>query len=182
MFASLAQTLTRIMLLRAGPQDLPAAPGVLQLAIVLYMLSAIGKLLLINPALAAFAQALLSVVVLWAYLRVILNARKIPERFNQTFSALLLTSAVIGVFMLGPLSALTPMLLQIAEGGDMQTVEVPAMAAYAWLGLSLWGLTLAGHIFRHALNTSLGVGVLVALGYEVMLIMAVSIIAAPSAA
>ncbi len=83
--------------------------------------------------------------------------------------------------MLGPLSALTPMLLQIAEGGDMQAIEVPAMAAYAWLGLSLWGLTLAGHIFRHALNTSLGVGVLVALGYEVMLIMAVSIIAAPTA-
>lgn len=182
MFASLAQTLARIMLLRAGPQDLPAAPGILQLSVLLYMLSAIGKLLLINPFLAALAQALLSVVVLWAYLRAILNMRKIPERFAQTFAALLLTSAIIGTLMLGPLSALTPMLLQIAEGGDMQALQVPAMAAYAWLGLSLWGLTLAGHIFRHALDTSLGVGVLVALGYEVMLIFAVSIVAAPTAA
>ncbi len=182
MFASLAQTLSQLMLLRAGPQDLPAGPGILQFATVLYLLSAVGKLLLINPVLAAFAQALLSIVVLWGYLRVILNARKIPERFNQTFSALLLTSAVIGILMLGPLSALTPMLLQIAEGGNIEAIEVPAMAAYAWLGLSLWGLTLAGHIFRHALDTSLGVGMLVALGYEVFLILAVSIVAAPTAA
>ncbi len=182
MFATLAQTLTRLMLLRAGPQDLPAAPGVLQIAVVLYLLGTIGKLLLINPFLAAFAQALLSIVVLWAYLRVILNARKIPERFTQTFSALLLTSALIGIFMLGPLSALTPMLLQIAEGGDIENLEVPAMAAYAWLGLSIWGLTLAGHIFRHALDTSLGIGIMVALGYEVILILVVSVVGAPGAA
>lgn len=179
MFASLAQTLSRLMLLRAGPQDLPSAPMVMQLAIAAYLLSASARLILVNPPLAAFGQAFLSLAVLWAYLRVILNARKKPERFEQSLSALLLTSAVIGALMLGPLSALTPVLMQVAEGAEMNSINVPSMAAYAWLALSIWGLVLAGHIFRNALDTSLGIGLFAALGYEVLLILVVSLLAIP---
>lgn len=181
MFASLAQTLSRLMLLRAGPQDLPGGSAVLQLAIAAYLLSTAARLALINPVFSAFAQALLSLGVLWVYLRIVLNWKKTPERIPQTLAALLLKDVIIGVMMLGPLSALTPILLQIAEGGDLQTLQVPALAAYAWLGLSLWGLALAGHIFRSALDCSMGMGIAVAFGYELMLIMTISLLGLPGA-
>lgn len=181
MFASLAQTLSRLMLFRAGPQDLPGGQGVMQLAVVAYLLSTAARLTLINPVFSAFAQALLSLGVLWVYLRIILNWRKVPERIPQTLTALLFKDIVIGIMMLGPLSVLTPVLLAIADGGDLQNLQVPAFAAYAWLGLSLWGLTLAGHIFRNALDCSLGMGIAVAFGYELVLIMTISVLGVPGA-
>ncbi|MEN8720038.1 MAG: hypothetical protein ABF296_07240 [Oceanococcaceae bacterium] len=179
MLAQLAHVLPSLLLLRAGPQDLPATPLALQWAALAYVLSTVARLLLVNPALAALAQAALSLGVLWVYVRLVLQSRNKPERFTQTLTALLMTGTVIGVLMLGPLTALTPLLLQIAEGRDLQALEVPSLAAYAWLALSVWGLVLAGHIFRHALDTGLGMGMLIALGYELALIAAVSLLAIP---
>lgn len=177
MFAPLVQTLSRLMLLRAGPQDLPTWPLLLQGACVLYVFSTIMRLQLVNPWFAALAQSGLGLVTLWIYVRAVLRQRGKPERFAQTLSALLLTGGVIGLLMMPPLQALTPLLLHVAETGDLQGIEPPVMAAYAWLLLSIWGLILAGHIFRHALETTLGIGILIALGYEMLLILVISLLA-----
>jgi hypothetical protein len=37
--------------------------------------------------------------------------------------------------------------------------------ALLWLLLMIWSLTITGHILRHALSVSFGIGVLCALGY-----------------
>lgn len=170
MFAQLVQTLSRLMLLRAGPQDLPAWPLLLHAGVALYLISAMARMLLLNDLLAAFAQGLLGVGVLWAYTRMVLRSRGKPERLTQTLSALLLCGALIGLLMLGPLSTLVPALETAAAGGELDPAQAPAGAAWLWLMLALWGLFLAGHIYRHALDASLGMGILVALGYEVVLI------------
>ena len=43
--------------------------------------------------------------------------------------------------------------------------QVSALLLSAWLLLLVWNLLVAGHILRHALSTSLGIGVGVALLY-----------------
>jgi hypothetical protein len=45
---------------------------------------------------------------------------------------------------------------------------VPAWLVLLWLGLFIWGIVIMAHILRHALSTSLGVGVLYSLAYVLL--------------
>lgn len=178
MNAAVVQRLTQLMLLKAGPQDLPALPSLYHTAIGLFLITAVIRLLLFAGLLEAAAQAALSVMLLIIYVRSLLNWRKTPERLTQTLAALLLTGAVIGLLTLLPLQALKPALLAFAENPEMgpQQIQVPAMAVYAWLGLAIWGLVISAHIYRHALEVSLGMGVAISLLYEFLLIGVVGVL------
>lgn len=176
MIASLAQNLSRLLLFKAGPQDLPATPLLLQLGVLAFLTTAVARLLLVNTIGPALLQAVVGFAVFWAYVHLVLRARNKPERFAQTMGALLLSSSVISVLMLPPLNTLAPLLLEVAQGADLAEVQPPNWAVYTWLGLSIWGLALAGHIFRHALDLGLGMGVLCALGYELLLLLVMSLV------
>ncbi|ORE89176.1 hypothetical protein ATO7_04835 [Oceanococcus atlanticus] len=172
MFNAVASRITQIMLLKAGPQDLPTSPSLLQLATALFLATAIARLLLVSDLTVALVQSALSIVILAVFVRALLNWKRTPERFVQTMTALFLTSAVIGLLLLLPLDALQPLLKALTENPDIspEQLEIPAMAMYAWAGLSIWGLVISAHIYRHALDISFGFGVCVALLYEILLI------------
>lgn len=178
MFNAVASRLTQLMLLKAGPQDLPTSPALLQISAALFFASAMARLLLVGGYAAAVAQSLLSMLILTLFLRSLLNWRKTPERFVQTLSALFLAGSVIGVLLLFPLKTLQPLLTALTENPDInpQQLDVPAMAMYAWAGLSIWGLMVSAHIFRHALGITLGLGVCVSLLYEILLIVVVGML------
>ncbi len=172
MFNAVASRTIQIMLLKAGPQDLPTSPALLQISTALFLATAIARLLLVSDMAVALVQSALSIVILAVFVRVLLNWKRVPERFVQTMSALFLTSAVVGILLLMPLDALQPLLVALTENPDMspQQLEVPALAMYAWAGLSIWGLVISAHIYRNALEISFGFGVAVALLYEILLV------------
>ncbi len=172
MYYAVAQRLAKLLLLQAGPQDLPGRPGVLQFAVAAFVLIAALRLLLFTGVLAALSQSLFSVAILALFVSSLLRWRKTPERFGQTLAALLLAGACIGALTLMPLRVLQPVLQAFAENPQTapNQLQVPALALYAWVGISLWGLAISGHIYRHALGVSLGMGICVSLLYEFLLI------------
>ncbi|MGJ8668547.1 MAG: hypothetical protein ACSHXK_03565 [Oceanococcus sp.] len=178
MFNVIASRLTQLMLLKAGPQDLPSSTSLLQVSAGLFFLSAFARMMLVSDYAAALTQSLMSMAILAVFVRSLLNWRKTPERFNQTLSALFLAGTAIGALLLFPLNTLKPLLTALTENPEIspQQLDVPAIAMYAWAGLSIWGLMISAHIFRHALGLTLGLGVCVSLLYEILLIVIVGML------
>lgn len=138
-----------VVVLRLGPQDLPAGTVPLILAIAFY-LAMTGLMMLIgqppeNPLAVLLLAALLPLVLV----RIVLNLRRRPERWAQTLTALYGTSAVI--------SALTLPFAVLANNGEM-----PGPAVFASLVLFVWSFAVDGHIWRHALEVGFVTGIAVA--------------------
>ncbi|HYQ71445.1 MAG TPA: hypothetical protein VET88_05890, partial [Gammaproteobacteria bacterium] len=145
-----------ICLLRAGPQDLPASRLLLRLALGCYLLFA---WLLAIPAYGqgrAVLVALFDVLLLVVFVQVLLYLLARSARIPQTLIAMAGSGSLLGLLAL-------PLVLwgQPSQAGE----QVSGLLLYAWLLLLCWNLLVAGHILRHALSTSLGIGTGVALLY-----------------
>ena len=142
-----------ICLLRAGPQDLPYSRDFL----ILTMAASVGAGLLAVAALEESRVALLELALTYlftvGFLYAVLSFRRLNSRFVQTASAVFGADALITLVALPALHA--------ASGAG---AERP-VTGLAMLALGLWNLAVLGHIFRHALDTILPVGVLLALAY-----------------
>jgi hypothetical protein len=147
-----------ICLLRKGPQDVPASTALLKLCLVGYALSGLLVLLLNTSIPVAILQILLDLVLLSGLLYWGLLLHRHPQRFEQTLSAL------TGVGTLMGLLALPPMLWIVTQTADGD-VSLPSLLLLAMLG---WSITVIAHILRHAFETSLGLGILYALGYTLL--------------
>jgi hypothetical protein len=143
------------MFLRRGPQDLPYSPALLALLIAgMLTLSAVlaAQLTQVSVARTAFSM-LLELGLTWAALRM---AEK-PERFVQAATA-----------MVGASIVLTLLAIPILFGVDGVTEETKQLtrAQSLWVLFALlfhvWNIAITGHILRHALDITLRVGVLVA--------------------
>lgn len=151
----------RICQLRGAPQNLPVAPA---LAVGLLALAqAVG---LVNAAqLGAGSRNVATAVgsLLFALLatRVVLQMRGKPERFWQTLLALAGTSLVFALLAF-PLSALIGPLPPL-DPANPAPLPVPAPLLLLIVVLGGWRLLVSGHIWRHALEVPLPVGVLVVL-------------------
>ncbi len=157
----------RILLFRAGPQDFPHAP---QLAVPLPAIAVatyFAVFVILLPPGASLVIALASVGALALVTHSLLSARRLASRFQQTFHALLATGIVLTLASIPAMSALAPALQQIAatpellqQPGAVQTSPVASLLLNA---LNLWNLAVYSHIFRHAVETRLWTGVLIAL-------------------
>lgn len=156
--------LLEICLLRAGPQDLPAAPQFLALALIGYFLVdvLISRLsFTLGPALAV---SLLDVLLLAAFAQIVLRIVAKPERFNQTLAALAGTGQLLGLLALPLIHGLT----------TAQAAGEPAAGlAFGWLAVLIWSLLVLGHILRHALSVSLMTGVGIGVLYSLLSVMIV---------
>jgi len=152
----LVRLFAAICLLRAAPQDLPASRMLLVIAFGFYLLFA---WLLAIPAYGqarAVPLALLDVALLIAFIPAVLYLRSRGARILQTLTAMAGSGSLLGLLAL-------PLVLW---GQPSQAEEqVSGLLLYVWLLLLVWNLLVAGHILRHALSTSLGIGVGVALLY-----------------
>jgi len=148
-----------ICLLRAGPQDVPAASVVTVVAVGAYAGISI---------LAALTNFTLVQALLWSALDTLLLAeiaqlglrwRGHTRRFQQTFSALTGSGALLSLlswpFML--------MLLRL-PAGDADA----ALPSLLIVLLMFWSIAVIAHILRHALSSSYAVGVLLALLYAIV--------------
>jgi hypothetical protein len=156
---ALLQYARDLLLCRRGPQELPysyaltavlfaaavAADLVLE-AVVLDEPSVLGRV--------ALADGLMLVL---PYLALAVAGRQ--ARYLQTLAAISILSIAFAV-MLAPV-----LLLQGPAEPKAPITDVQRFAALLWLGMMSWQVLTQGHVLRHALETSLAVGVLVSLAF-----------------
>lgn len=159
--------LLEICLLRAGPQDLPAAPRFLALVLAGYFLVDVLISRLSFPLGAAFAVSLLDMLLLAAFAQIVLRIASKPERFNQTLAALAGSGQLLGLLAL-------PLIHGLAAA--QASGEPAAGLAFGWLAVLIWSLLVIGHILRHALNVSLMTGVGVGVLYSLLSVMIVRVV------
>ena len=149
----LTEAFWKICLLQLRPQDLPASGFLVGFSVGLYVLiNTIGAALTLGPMTAIVATAFHTALLLGlTYL--ILWARELTPRYNQTVSALAGSNVVLTFIAL-------PMLIWQQQSQD------PALApAFIMLGLMIWNLAIVGHILRHALNVHFLIGTVLAVLY-----------------
>ncbi len=135
---NLLTRLGAIVMLRLGPQDLPAGRATLLICISLYVMVTALSLGLRETDSNPVLVLLVAVAVPLIAARLLLAWRRRPTRYEQTLSALFGTSAL--------LSAITMPLSQAA--GTEPSVPV----ALALLLIFFWSFAVDAHIWRHALD------------------------------
>ncbi len=140
-------SLANMLRLRGGPQEFPDS---WQLTIILVAAYLVQNLVMgsqLDDSNAA-AKSLLAISLQVIVLVGLLNWRHHPERFAQTLSAL----AAVGIVF----NLITWALLTQSE----PDVNQPALAMI-WFAVFIWSLFVDANIYRHALQVSLSIGVLI---------------------
>ncbi len=106
------------------------------------------------------AQIILASVITGAFLYGAVTAIGRAERFVQTATAVFGTDAIITLLALPIALTMTPEPRTVMTMGDL-----------GLLVMGIWNIAILGHILRHALSVTMGIGVLVALGYTLALIL-----------
>ena len=151
-----SQVLYDLLRLRAGPQDLPDHRGLTLVVIGVYV--ALG--VITNQALGSMneqaqatlnepARTLISIGLQFGAVAAMLAWRRNPERIQQTLLAFAATGAVISLLAFF-------LLLQ----NDPNQASQPFLALI-WFAIFGWSLAVDANIFRHALNISMPIAMLV---------------------
>lgn len=183
----------RILAFRAGPEDFPFDPGRrLSLACIAFgvlvnaalasvagQVAVLTKVLIMTPPLwSDVVLGVVSVAAMGLCTRVVLRARQLDNRFQQTFNALLATSSVLGLLMVYPIMQLLPFLpvaqdLRARLLAHPELVDDPAAmtAVPGWtllfslmmVVLPIWQFAVSAFIYRRAANTRASGGIFIAL-------------------
>jgi len=146
-------TLLNICLLRAGPQDLPTSNVLVGLALAAHFLAnVLTGLDEADPGNALTAGAM-DTLLLVALTHTGLMLRNLRSRTRQTLAALAGCGALLAVFAWAVVTA--------AE-------LVTPHAWIVWVPFLFWFLAVYGHVLRHAFNTTLNIGLLLATGYVLL--------------
>ncbi len=151
MLTALLRFVVDLCLLRATPAEAPSQPLATGLAMLLYLaLASIGHAQQDNPlpAVLPAAQGLL-LIVIGIYLLLQLLGRS--GRLQQTLFSLLASACLLGMLGLA-LEAMLP--------DDVQ--QANPLLVTAWLLLFGWSFVVDAHIFRHAIERSFSMGMLIA--------------------
>jgi len=148
------------LMLGRAPQDDPRSLDALAVAWLAYMLADfVQAVFQAGSWPEALAMALVDSALVAGFCWAVLRLAGKRERLVQTLTALAGTGAILGVIGL-------PMLYQATRS---QPVEAPSgITVLAWLILLTWNLAVQAHIYRHALSTRFGIGLLVAGLYTVV--------------
>jgi hypothetical protein len=113
--------------------------------------------LTISYGMASGAQlAFLDLLVMTVFVLVMLYLSDKTARIVQTLSALSGAGTLLGLLALP---------LVLLSGPASTEASLPFALTLVWLLLSFWNLVVSAHIIRHALSTSLAIGVAMALLY-----------------
>lgn len=148
-----------ICLLRAAPQDLPASRVLPGLALACYVLISFLASLSFYTKGDAFQVAVTDLVLLLAFVSGLLYLQGRTARINQTLSALAGCGSLLGMVALPLVQFLGP---------DVKAEEVPLVVSVFWLCLFVWNLLVVAHIMRHALSSSLAIGIGVSVIYALI--------------
>ncbi len=148
--SELIKTYWQLCLLRIGPQDLPNSSTLLYATLAVYLVVDFALTILDLSFGASILASFLDAGLLLSFTGLLLWGRSLPERMIQAFTALLGSGALLGALAFPLLS------WQFALGIENPYVVMPSLLL---LVLLIWNITVVGHIFRHALSGSMGLGV-----------------------
>lgn len=152
--------------LRAGPQQVPASGFLLAVVTWLYLILEIVSGVSYLPVVRAVMAGGLDILVTAAFLQAALKLGGKPERFTQSFTALLGAWCLLGVISLPAVFAVAD--ARIADSD-------PGIWLFVLLGLLIWSLTIFAHVLRHALEISMGMAIGIAIFYFLLSQMALEI-------
>ncbi|MAA75839.1 MAG: hypothetical protein CMN28_14155 [Salinisphaeraceae bacterium] len=168
------QIVIDILLLRRGPQDLPAAWESLGFLGASYCFFSVCQMLIMADPGSAILHGLAATLMLALFVHGLLRVRGRPERFVQTLSALYGVGIVIVLVLLGPTTVLAPFVEAMNSSPDTAAAP-PAPVVLAYLAGVIWSLIVSGHIYRHALDLGLAGGIAMALLFEFLVFMLFSL-------
>jgi hypothetical protein len=139
--------------LRRAPQDDPLLPAALGGSLLAYALVDVIQARTASGWSVALGMSLADTLIMVLFSWLVLLIAKRPARLAQTLTALAGTGALLGLLGI-------PLMLE--AGRAQQSGEPGAALVTGWLLLLIWNITVQAHIFRHALSTRYGIGLLVA--------------------
>jgi len=151
------QALINIALRRSGPEALPDSAFLLGLTLASYLVAQVPIALIIYGSGDVLLSMLaVSLLLLFAGLWILLRLTGYSARYRQTLTAMLGINTLVSLFQL-PFSIWYSS-LQDAETGPV----LPSLFLFA---LSIWLITINGHILSRALSRPYVIGLLVSFGY-----------------
>jgi hypothetical protein len=156
----LLRAFAEIATLRRNPQDLPASPFLLTLALGADLLLTVVAELYRWPALQAVVHATLAVLFLAAYTVFLLFLRDKLPRAIQSVTALAGVDAVVTVFQI-------PVVIAHSQLDPSQADPTQGDLFLFFLSVTLlvWGLAAFSHCLRHALSMEVWLAFLTAISY-----------------
>lgn len=181
MLSQLFRVTVDLLLLRRGPQDLPSDWGLLGGLGFVYCSLTFVQLRLVADVGSSLTQSVLATLLLAMFVHLVLRARAVPKRFVQTLTALFAVGTVLILLMLGPTAALAPFLESLAQAqaqnqNPESVPQPPALILLAYSVIGIWGLVAFGHVYRNALGVNLWLGIATALGFEILLFFAFTLL------
>jgi hypothetical protein len=160
-----------IVLWRRGPQDLPASPLLLAIAVACYVaVSAVQLALLGETAATWFFFIVVDPLLLGGWLWLVLRLYGHPERFQQTASAVFGTGAVLGIALYLPLQLIVTGLGYDPTSGLAQLFALLLVVTFALV---------TGRIIKLATDSNLFTGIAVSLTYFLVINYLVGVLRGP---
>jgi len=143
----------QICLLKLAPQDLPASSFLMLVSMLVYGLAGILMGVMSMPAGQAFISSVLDIALVGSMTQLLLWIKDMGPRFQQAFTALMGSGAILGFL------ALPVLFLQ------MQIDQPAFIPSLIIVSMVIWNLTVVGHILRHTISAPFYVGMLLAVTY-----------------
>ena len=151
------QALINIVLRRSGPEDLPDSRFLLGLTLAIYLVTQVPLALIAYGPSDVIVRAVVgSLILLFILLWFLLRLTGFRDRYRQTLTAMLGTSALLSALS-------TPFSLwrqSSLDGGA--SAATPSTIIFA---IMLWSIAIDGHILARALSRPYAIGLFIAIGY-----------------
>lgn len=162
--------LFNICLLRSGPEDLPHSHTLLGVLIIVNLAASMLIGSLVTEFRVAGLSSVTALLFSLAFTKLLLLRK--PERFLQTFSAMLGTDAIISIASFPSFYSIQYLpLSDVARLFFNVTVFV----------LSVWVVAVYGYIFSKALSTLMGYGIAISVGYALLITLVISLLSGGNA-
>jgi len=152
--SAIIKTLFEICLLRKGPEDLPADTSLLMLLVGVSLFVSVWLGSAVHNFQIAIMLGLVGMLFSYAFTKILLTKK--PERFMQTFCAMLGTGILIDIISI---PIIYPLLGERLDENSAVLFKLLALAIYIWF------VVVCGSIFSRALSSALGYGISISVGY-----------------
>lgn len=154
----IAQQFFDIFRLKAGPQDLPASKLLMALVVLAYAMLVLMLTVGDQGPGTALQVAIVATLMLTGLVYLMLWVRDYTARYAQTLTAMAGCGVVLELLR-WPL-----VILQQYGANDGGSFFVVVAAILLW-GLIVWEVAVIGNIFKHALDTSMWMGLIISCFY-----------------
>lgn len=167
MFSQAMMAALRILAFRAGPQDFPFSPQLMQMLAPLAMGANYLVFIQVLPWGMSAAMAFAMVGGMGMVTATLLRSRGLSARFVQTFSALLATNALLTLMLVPVFIQIAPKLMELANNPDLMgkpdQLDMPQGPVFLMNLFNIWNFAVTAVIFRHAANMAMWSSLLIAI-------------------